>query len=72
MLCDYVILSCLFRLLVDDGSCEAHVYLEAGLVASGLCCPLGEWNDIVRQAEGLGRVVYSRFIQTGTTRTAKV
>lgn len=41
-------------------------------VAAALACLPGEWNDLTRQAESLGRVVYSRYTHTSSCKAGKV
>ncbi len=55
-----VVLCCLDRLVIDDGSGEAHVYAEDDLLRQLLQVSMAEWNSVCDLVRRVGTVSYTK------------
>ncbi len=50
----------LYRLILDDGSGEGHVYVKDLLLQQALAATTSEWAALLSVVEQCGHVVYNR------------
>lgn len=51
----------IYRVLIEDGSCEAHLYAESDMVRELLCISSDQWTHLKEMTSKVGQLSYVRY-----------